>query len=170
MANPQVTKPDELREKLIRFAAYVRTYLRDFKELNRIIEGEETNPRMMMWAVLDAIDDFNETPPPIGTLPIDSIPPSILKLGVAVTVLESVGHLQTRNRLSFSDGGVQAQISDKSPELMNWIQLLGNRYEQKKLSWKTSKNISQAFGFGVSSEYAGLNFWYGDFGLSAGQV
>ena len=165
MSNPQVTARDHL-EDVRKFAAVMHLYMRDDPKLNRLIEGRETNPRMMVWSVLDTMDDFNQSPPPIGSLPIDKIPPSILKLGVVANVLEQVALLQTRNRLSFSDGGIQAQISDKSPELMSWIDRFANRYEEKKLRWKIMKNIEAAWGFGVSSEYSGLDFWYGDFGFT----
>jgi len=139
--------------------------MRDFPELNRLIEGEETNARMMIWAVIDALDDFNQSPPPIGFLPVDMVPQSILLRGTVLSVLESVGLLQTRNHLTFSDGGITVGVSDKAPLLMNWIQMFRNQYETKKLRWKTSKNIEQAFGAGVVSEYYQLGGWYGQFPL-----
>ena len=37
----------------------MRMYLRDYPHLNRLIDGEETSDRMIAWAILDAIQDFN---------------------------------------------------------------------------------------------------------------
>ena len=51
------------QEDLIRFVSEVRLYLRDYAELNRLIDGEETSDRMLAWAVIDALDDINNTPP-----------------------------------------------------------------------------------------------------------
>ncbi len=169
MASPPVTPADNL-QKIRLFAERVRLFMRDFPILNRLIEGEETNARMMIWAVIDALDDFNVSPPPIGTLEVDQVPSSILLRGAVCTVLESVGILQTRNQLNVSDGGITVGISDKAPMLMQWVQMFRNQYEQKKLQWKTSQNIMQAFGHGVVSEYYYTSGWYGAFPLSFGGI
>ena len=140
----------------------LRLYLRDFAELNRLIEGEETSPRMMAWAVMDTLDDWNATPPFIGDASLDSFPSiSLLREGSVIRILESVGLLQTRNQLSYSDGGITVQISDKAPMLLNWIQLFRQSYERKKDRMKSSMNIEQGMaGTGVFSEYFVINGIY----------
>ena len=140
----------------------LRLYLRDFAELNRLIEGQETSPRMMAWAVIDTLDDWNTTPPFIGDASLDSFPSvSLLREGAAIRILESVGLLQTRNQLSYSDGGITVQISDKAPLLLQWISLFRQSYERKRDRMKASMNIEQAMaGTGTFSEYFVINGIY----------
>lgn len=140
----------------------VRAYLRDYPELNRLIKGEEHSDRMIAWAVFDCIDDWNSTPPLIGAVSLNSFPSrSLLLRGTVINLLESVGLLQTRNHLTFSDGGIQVGVSDKTPLLQSWIQLLGNKYEEKKLKLKIAMNIEGGWGSGVHSEYLWTNGFYG---------
>ena len=142
----------------------LRGYLRDHPELNRLLKDEETGDRMLAWALIDALDDINNTPPPL-TYALASFPyPHLLIRGALITVLESVGLLQTRNQLSYSDGGIQVSVSEKTPLLQAWINLFQSRYEQKKREWKISQNISQAYGQGGQhSDYWALSGYYGSF-------
>lgn len=143
----------------------LRNYLRDHPSLNRLIGSEETSDRFLAWALFDALDDINNTPPPL-TYSLATFPyPHLLIRGAVVTVLESVGILQTRNQLSYSDGGIQVSVSEKTPLLQAWINLFQSRYEQKKIQWKISQNISQAlgnYGGGVHSEYWEYSDYYVD--------
>ena len=150
------------QEDLIRFVSEVRMYLRDFPELNRLIDGEETSDRMIAWAVIDTLDDINNTPPFIGNYTCSNFPyRSLLLRGTVVAILESVGLLQTRNQLNYSDGGIQVGVSDKAPMLMQWINMLKSSYEQKLQRWKISTNITQAFGGdSVMSDYYFLGGYY----------
>lgn len=140
----------------------VRLYLRDFPELNRLIDGEETSNRMIAWAVADTLDDWNTTPPFIGDASLENFPSlSLLREGTVILVLESVGLLQTRNQLSYSDGGISVQVSNKAPLLLQWIQLFRGSYERKKDRMKASMNIEQGMaGTGTFSEYFVINGIY----------
>jgi len=44
----------------------VRTFMRDFAELNLLIRGEESSDRMLAWATYDFVSDFNSTTPFTG--------------------------------------------------------------------------------------------------------
>lgn len=144
------------------FISTVRLYLRDYPELNRLIHGQENSNRMIAWAILDAIDDWNSTPPLIPAVDLMNFPSkSLLLRGTVVNLLQSVGLLQTRNHLTFSDGGIQVGVSDKTPLLQSWIQLLGNQYEEKKQRLKVAINIELGWGAGVHSEYLWTNGFYG---------
>lgn len=139
-----------------------RAFLRDHAELNRLIQGVEHSDRLIAWALADTIDDWNTTPPLIGPVDIESFPSArLLMRGTVIALLESAGLLQTRNHLSFSDGGIQVGISDKTALLQSWIQLFKNDYESKKLRLKVSMNIEGAWGGGVHSEYLWTNGFYG---------
>lgn len=151
-----------MRQDLLTFVGEVRMYLRDYPELNRLIEGEETSDRMIAWAVIDTLDDINNRPPAVGSFTVASFPyRSLLLRGTVITILESVGILQTRNQLQYSDGGISVGASDKAPMLMQWVQMLSASYEQKLDKWKISRNITEAFnGESVMSDYYFLGGYY----------
>tara|TARA_B100000131_G_scaffold166520_1_gene160974 strand:- start:228 stop:761 length:534 start_codon:yes stop_codon:yes gene_type:complete len=154
-----------LPKKLVNIIALIRAKLRDFPELNRLIEGHETSDREIAFAIMEAIDDFNTTPPLIGSYSLENFPStSLLIRGAIINVLESVGLLQTRNQMNYSDGqGVQVGVSDKTPMLMNWINLYTNQYEQKKFRLKQALNLGGALnGTAVPSEYALINGYFDD--------
>jgi len=146
---------------ITQFIGMIRLYLRDYAELNRLIKGEEHSDRMIAWAVMDALDDYNKTPP-LTSYALTNFPSSsLLRLGTVVNLLESIGLLQTRNHLTFSDGGIQVGVSDKTPLLQAWIQMLQNKYEDKKQKLKIAINIENGWGGGVNSEYLWTNGFYG---------
>ena len=149
-------------KRLNEMVAVVRMFLRDFPELNRLISGEETSDRMIAWAIMDSVDDWNSTPPFIGKVGLTNFPSmSWLREAAVMRTLESVGLLQTRNQLNFSDGGISVSVSDKAPLLMNWVQLYSGRIEQKKAQIKASMNIELAMdGGGALSEYFLVNGTY----------
>ena len=150
------------------FLSTVRLFLRDFTELNRLVAGEETSDRMLAWAAIDAISDFNGSPPDIGTFVFSDLMArnqhSLLRVGTTLNVLYSVGILQTRNHLPFSDGGLNVAVSDKTPLLQSWIQLLERRWETGKQRVKTAWNIESLLGgsVGAHSEYFSLSGYYID--------
>lgn len=149
-------------KRMNEMVAMIRLYLRDFPELNRLISGEETSDRMIAWAIIDALDDYNTTPPFIGPASLAGFPStSLLREGAVIRILESVGLLQVRNQMNYSDGGVSVSISDKAPLLMGWIQMFRQSYEQKKIRIKSSMNVEMAFeGDGIHSEYFVINGIY----------
>ena len=159
--NRETTLPSYQRtmEQLV---SMMRMYLRDFPHLNRLIEGEETSDRMIAWAVLDAVQDFNTTPPFIGSIGIESLVSiPMLRDKVICTILESLYVLQTRNQVNYSDGGISFSISDKGQALYSFIQLLQQRYDTRVAKMKASLNVEMAMsGEGVLSEYFVINGLY----------
>lgn len=146
---------------LEQFVGTVRLFMRDYPQLNRLIQGEEHSDRLIAWAVVDALDDFNGTPPLTG-YGLSNFPNKYLLVrGTVISLLESVGLLMTRNHLTFSDGGIQVGVSDKTPLIQSWIQLLTNKYEDKKMRLKIALNIENGWGGGVHSEYLWTAGFYG---------
>lgn len=144
------------------FISAVRAFMRDYKELNRLVAGEESSDRQIVWAIADAIDDFNTTPP-FTSFTLSSFPSkSLLVRATVITLLEGIGLLQTRNHLSVSDGGLQVGINDKTPFIQSWLQLFKNTYEEKKRNLKVAYNIESAWGGGVHSELRFVNGFYGE--------
>jgi hypothetical protein len=146
---------------LEQFVGTVRAFMRDYAELNRLIQGEEHSDRLIAWAVIDAIDDFNTTPPFTGYGLVSFPSKHLLLRGTVISLLESVGLLMTRNHLNFSDGGIQVGVSDKTPLIQAWLQLYKNSYEQKKKDIKIALNIEGGWGGGLHSEYLWTSGFYG---------
>lgn len=149
------------------FIYTVRLFLRDHPQLNRLVKGEEHSDRMIAWGILDFLSDFAGTPPPLGYHTLEQLLEmhyqSFAVRGTSVALLQSVGILQTRNHLNFSDGGISVSVSDKAPMLMQWINQFQQKYEQEKMQKKISMNISNLLGTssGVHSEYFFVNGWFG---------
>jgi hypothetical protein len=148
-----------MSEDFRNFVYTVRTYTRDYPELNRLIRGEESTDRQIAWAILDALEDFNGTPP-IMTLTLDYLlkrhQHSLLLRMTVITLIESVGLLQTRNHLNYSDGGINVGVNDKTPLLMNWLNYYKSTTEQMKQRVKVAFNIESILGPGNSGVHSEL--------------
>jgi hypothetical protein len=155
-----------LSDQFNSFIHMMRLWMRDYPQLNRLIRGVEHSNRLIAWAVLDFLSDFNMTPPPLGQYPLEQLLDmgytSLARRGTAIALIESVGMLQTRNQLNFSDGGINVGISDKTPQLQSWLSIFQSKYEQDKTKIKISLNIQGILGErGVHSEYYFINGFYG---------
>jgi hypothetical protein len=151
------------------FVQMVRLYMRDFPELNRITAGEESNDRQIAWAVLDALSDFNGTPH-LTSYTLDELlqfnQHALLRRMTVIALIESVGLLQTRNHINYSDGGLNVGVNDKTPLLMNWLQYFKAFTDQLKQRVKVSLNIQGILGpsnAGVHSELWYVNATYAAF-------
>ena len=143
----------------------IRAKLRDYPELNRLIAGHESSDKQIALAMLEAVDDWNTTPPLLDAVSIEGFPStSLLINGTVIYLIESVGLLQTRNQMSYSDGqGVQVSVSDKTPMLLQWLSLFRSQYEQKKMRLKQAINLRDSLnGRGVPSEYSLIHGYFDD--------
>jgi hypothetical protein len=148
------------------FVQTVRFFTRDFPELNRIVRGEESSDRQIAWAVLDALADFNGTPH-LTQLSLEDLlsrnQHHLLVRMTVISLIESVGLLQTRNHINYSNGGINVGVNDKTPMLMNWLQYFKATTEQMKQRVKVALNIEGILGpsnSGVFSEYWAVNATY----------
>jgi len=160
---PEASVNAGIPAKLLSVIALIRAKLRDYPELNRLIDGRETSDREIAFAIMETIDDFNTTPPLIEAATLESFPSvSLLINGSIINIMTSVGLLQTRNQMTYSDGqGVQVSVSDKTPMLMSWLGMFANAYENKKQKLKVAINLRGALnGSGVPSEYALVNGYF----------
>lgn len=125
----------------------VRAFTRDFPELNRLVAGVESSDRQILWAIFDAMSDFNGTPPLIPAVSVDQLigrnQQALLLRMVVCSLIESVGLLQTRNHFNYSNGGFQVAVNDKTPMLLQWLQLFRSTTEQRKVQVKVAMNIAQ---------------------------
>lgn len=160
----QIENDTGIRSRWISIVNLIRGKLRDYPELNRLTDGEESSNRQLAQAIALALDDFNSTPPLIQNYSISDFPSISLLVDMAIVqVLESLGYLLTRNNLSWRDGDVVISSNDKGPQLMQWAAMLRNNTEVKKRQLKIAINISGALdGTHVSSEYAFLDELFGE--------
>ena len=148
------------------FVQVTRDFVRDHPELNRLIAEKESNDRFIAWAVLDAISKFNGTPH-FTFLSLDDLLAKqqqhlLLRLTV-ITLLESVGQLQTRNHINYSDGGINVGVSDKTPLIMQWLKYFNTTVDQLMQRAKVAINIEGILGshnVGVHSELWAVNASY----------
>lgn len=164
MAELQAVIP--MSRSLREFASVVRAYLRDMPELNRLIAGEESGDRFIAWSVLDAMARFNGTPHFTNYAFEDLLAYNqhhlLLRMTVE-TILESVGLLQTRNHINYSNGGINVGVNDKTPMIQAWLQIFSARNEQMITRVKVALNIGGILGpgnVGVHSEYWAINATY----------
>jgi len=164
--NPTAPIVDRNDPLLSQLAEYLRRYLRDYPELNRLTAGYDHSPRTLKWAIMDALSDWASTPPFIGQgldLIMSRNLVSVFIRGAAIVAMESLGLLHLRNHLSYSDGGVNVQI--ENPQLIqSWIQMLKSEYEAKKQRILIALNIENALGTsvaGLCSEYTFINSFFG---------
>jgi len=144
--------------RLEQLVEIVRSYLRDYPELNRLINGMESSKRSIATAILDAVEDFN-TSSPLAAVAVESFPStSLLRIGAVKYLLESLSLLQARNHTTYSDGqGVQINESDKAPIYTNLAQKLESEWERKKAKLITRMNIANSMGGGVTSDFYSYN-------------
>ena len=135
----------------------VRRFMRDAPYLNRLIKGVESSDEDIFLAMDLCFSDFDNTPPFIGRSDFQNPPPfHILIKGIVIQLLESKGLLESRNSLSFNDGGISI-AADKDQRTQNWLSLFTNQYETNKTKFKIAKNIEMAWGVSLSSEYTLIN-------------
>lgn len=142
----------------------VRLFTRDFAHINLLIRGEESDDRMIAWATLDFLSDFNATPH-FTALTLDDLilgygASSFCVRGTVCALLESLMLLYSRNHLPLSDGGNSMTINDKAPMIQAMLSTLRSAYEQNKSRMKVAMNVNSILDVGpsgVHSDYFALN-------------
>ena len=154
------------RTTLDTYIAMVRSFMRDYPHLNRLIADSESSDASIAMAIMSAVDDFNMTSP-LAPYTVDSFPYArLLIIGAVKTLLESVAILQARNHLTYSDGqGVQVNESDRAPVYLNIVNKFANDWERGKREVIVKINIAQATGAGVASDFSQLESYYANRGL-----
>lgn len=161
-----MTAPSPDDPALEMLADVARIFMRDYPELNRLTAGYDHSPRLLKWAVLDTLSDWQSTPPFVGielqTI-LDRNWIHVFRMGVIICALESLGILHMRNHLSYSDGGVNVQT--ENPQLIqSWLQMMRPIYEEKKQRVLIAANIEQGLTLakvGVHSEYYFISSFWG---------
>lgn len=144
--------------RMERARRYLRLFLRDTPQLNRLIRKEESDNELLDFALEMTISDWNSTSPHIDRIDIQNYPSLYLLMhGAVIQILKSQGIYQARNELTYQAGGSSFMRFNKSSYYMNWMINLSNDYEIKKRNMKIAKNITGGWG-GVDSEYSKIGY------------
>jgi hypothetical protein len=156
----QLTDEDRIR----RAVQSVRNYIRDRRELNRLLNGQfENTDEEIITAIFSALEDFNESPFLLAKWTLANHPrKGLLVMRAAADVVRSATLWHMREHMPSSDGATSADDHAKSSEYMAWVDRILNEYETKKVEYKTATNIAWALsGQSVPSEYSTLGYWSG---------
>lgn len=149
----------ENRERREKARKYLRLFIMDTPELNRLIRGYESSNEQLDLALDLTIDDWNTTPPPIAAVDYNTFPSLwILLHGATIQLLKMQGLFQTRNFLPYSSAGSSFTRFDKGPQYAQWLSMFNAEYQSRKQNLKIARNIQGAYG-GVHSEYYSLGWW-----------
>lgn len=138
----------------------VRQKMRDYEQLNRLVEGREHSNRDVAAAMYLALNDWNTAPPLLEKVTLVSHPAKHLLIDrTIIELLLSAAILMTRNHMNYSDAqGTRVGVSDKAPQYLQLVQLLMQKYEAARLQTKQAINLNDAIdGTSVSSEYVTIN-------------
>lgn len=153
-----VPESAEATRRMEKARRYLRLFLQDTPELNRLIRKKESEADLIDFAIEMTISDWNATTPMLYPVSIENFPSLyMLMMGASIQILVSQGILQARNELQYNAGGSSFLRSNKSNYYMQWAINLQNQYELKKRNIKIQQNVSRGWG-GVSSEYDRIGY------------
>jgi len=138
----------------------LRNFLKDFAPLNRLIEFKEESTNDLLDLYLNMAESFlNAIPPYIGPFTWSTFPvPNLMIHQAAIECLISNSIVQSRNELTYNNGGVTVKIPD-GQRYATVLQLLYRVTDQEINALKNIKvaiNIQSGYG-GVSSPYSYLH-------------
>ena len=140
--------------KLEKAREYLRLFLMDTEELNRLLRRKEIDDKRLDFAIQMAISNWNTTTPRLGQVNIGNFPSLYLLIHMAAVVcLKMAGLYQSRNELTYGSGGSSFVRSNKTAYYQSWIQNFSAEAEQKMLNSKIQSNVEGAYGGGFHSEY-----------------
>jgi len=148
----------EATRRMEKAKRYLRLFMRDTPQLNRLTRKEESDDTLLEFAIEMCISDWNTSPPLIGAVNICNFPSLFLLMhGAAIQILSTQGLLQARNQLQYNAGGSSFMRSDKTNIYFQWMTAFDNKYQLQKRNVKISQNIEGGWG-GVDSEYMRIGY------------
>ena len=152
-------RDEQARSRMSKALKYLRMFLQDTPELNRLTFDYELDDEHLRFAIDMTISDWNSTMPPIPHKTITTFPSLYLLMhGAAIQCLKMAGMRQSRNELSYSSGGSSFIRSNKTGLYQSWISMFNNDYEIKKRNSKIASNVSRGYGH-IHSEYDCIGLW-----------
>lgn len=149
---------------LERAVGSLRNMIRDKRQLNRLLVGQyESQDDELRQCIIQALLDWNTTPPLIGGVTLRTHPNKYLLLQkAAIEALTQAGVWHSREHMPSSDGGTSGDDHAKAGEYSGWIERWAADYERRKGDLKASLNIAAALGGqSMPSEYGLIQNYYG---------
>jgi hypothetical protein len=152
---------NEKLEKLKNLIKRIRIHMRDFPQLNYLIEDVENSDYQIASALKYVVDYFNLMPPLIGTFDWLTIPESLLILGTIGKLQQEVVDLDERNYIAGSDGKVTVQTRAKAPMVKQSSFSKWQEFTQRATMYKVSKNLESSIqGVALASPADGTLDYY----------
>ena len=140
--------------------AEVRLELRDYPEVNRLLDNYEFDEAEILHAALRCIDYFNEIPPELDQR-FDSSNFTWRHHwmeGIVYHLLQVAISWLDRNKLSYSAGGVQVDDLGRSEPYLRHMQMRKQKWEEWVKRTKIRLNSESAF-MSLGSEYSQNYGW-----------
>ena len=141
----------------VEYRETLRAYLKDREALNRLLnyEQESTDDELDLYINM-AVSFLNTIPPAVVVYGVDGFPLSALLIHQAtIECLISNGIVNTRNELTYNNGGLTVKVAD-GDKYLKWLQQL-YRVTDREIDYmkqmKISANINACYG-GYASPYA----------------
>lgn len=137
----------------IRLVTQVRDQIQDHAAVNELFEGLELTDDQIAKAIVDIVDDWNYTPPPlIVVTPTDllaiatngAIRVAVIK-GASARCLRIIAIRHAKNDMPFTAGNVTIQAHAIWRNLLQMAETLTAEYEAGKGRIKISLNIQNAY-------------------------
>jgi hypothetical protein len=122
----------------------VRARLRDYAQLNTIVDGVEFSDVQIEQALLYALEEYNNSPPLIGRRSIRLHPhPALLMNGAIASLLMDASLFYARNDISYSAGTIQVGFP-QAQTYFNMGERMMTQFKQDVVNRKTAENVDAA--------------------------
>lgn len=139
-------------------SAEVREFVSDYAPNNYLLEGEEFTPTYIELCMDLAIDIYNNEPPKSMTNRSTFPSKSLLLKGTLWQMYNGKALLLARNTMSYSDGGIQIPIEERSQLYSSLAAGYQAEWTAGVRTLKTHLNMQQGWGF-VSSDQSRFPLW-----------
>lgn len=129
-------------------------FISDDPRTNKLIEGTELSPEQIKFALIMTLDKFNNSAPLITGFNFEQFPsPAMLLLGASIRALDIAISAKNRNKLPYSDSGLNVDEDGQAPYYLQAKQILQQEYETWVKDFKRALNVEQCYG-SSPSEYS----------------
>lgn len=136
----------------------VREFVSDYAPNNYLIDGEEFSDTFITLCRDLAVEAYNEIPP-VTHASLSAFPSKgILLYGTLWKMYEGKAALLARNTMSYSDGGLQIPIEERSELYRSLAAEFQSRFDTSATKLKAFVNMESGWG-GVSSDQATFPIW-----------
>lgn len=136
----------------------VRTFISDLPECNHLLDGEEFSDPRIQQAIALTVDLFNIMTP-ISSYGVENFPSKTLLLyGTLGKLFSGAAALLARNTMTYSDGGLQIPVEERSQLYMSLAEMYNNEFLSSAKAFKIQRNIDDGWG-SVSSDEIRFPIW-----------